>query len=125
MSGQQASIDFLSQGIGSMGTSSDLQKEILQLKSDAVGRRSRRRRDRASAAKAKLETQTDVPDAGDTQTDAAPAWESSIAKSDLDDLADKLSGLVEDAESEIRERPVTMVLGAFALGIVVGALLRR
>lgn len=108
-----------------MGTSSDLQKEILQLKSDAGGRRSRRRRDRTSAAKAKLETQTDVPDAGDTQTDAAPAWESSIAKSDLDDLADKLSGRVDEAESEIRERPVTMVLGAFALGIVVGALLRR
>ncbi|WP_428527503.1 hypothetical protein [Roseibium sp.] len=108
-----------------MGTSSDLQKEILQLKSDAGGRRSRRRRDRTSAAKAKLETQSGESDAGDTQTDAASAWENSIAKGDLDDLADKLSGLVDDAETEIRERPVTMVLGAFALGIVVGALLRR
>ncbi|MBO9424176.1 hypothetical protein J7444_05560 [Labrenzia sp. R4_1] len=108
-----------------MGTSSDLQKEILKLKSDAGGRRSRRRRDRTSAAKAKLETQSDVPDAGDTQTDTAPAWENSIGKSDLDDLAHKLSGLVDEAESEIREQPVTMVLGAFALGLVVGALLRR
>ncbi|MGS4884921.1 MULTISPECIES: hypothetical protein [unclassified Roseibium] len=108
-----------------MGTSSDLQKEILKLKSDAGGRRSRRRRDRTSAANGKQETQSDVPDAGNPQTDAVAAWENSVAKNDLDDLADKLSGLVDEAESEIRERPVTMVLGAFALGIVVGALLRR
>jgi len=108
-----------------MGTSSDLQNEILKLKSDAGGRRSRRRRVETSAAKAKIEMQSGEMDAGDTQTDAAPAWDNSIAKSELDDLADKLSGLVDDAEAEIRERPVTMVLGAFALGIVVGALLRR
>jgi len=97
-----------------MPTASDLKSEVAQLKSEAEApRRARKPRSRRPAA------QTEPAPADAIATDAEEPH------ADLKALADKLSHLVEDAETEIKERPVPMVLGAFALGIVVGALLRR
>ena len=98
-----------------MVTSNDLKSEISQLKSDASEKRARRRR---PATKRTKDTTAAAP-----EVETPP--EEPLEKSELENLADKLTDLVEDAEHEIKEHPVAMVLGAFALGIVVGAILRR
>lgn len=95
-------------------TASDLKSEIAQLKLDAEAtlkpRKPRSPRETKQADPAPRE---------------APVDDAEAQTGELKELVDKLTGLVEDAETEIKERPVTMVLGAFALGVVVGALLRR
>ena len=98
-----------------MAATSELKSEISKLKSDAEEKRPRRRRSRAAAGKTAAQTAPDTAPAPDQQTNGG----------ELEELAHKLKDLVGDAEQEIRERPVATVLGAFALGVVVGALLRR
>lgn len=48
----------------------------------------------------------------------------SEAKS-IKDLTKELTTLLDDAEDQISAHPMTAVLGAFAIGIVVGGILRR
>ncbi|PVB63715.1 hypothetical protein [Labrenzia sp. 011] len=96
-----------------MPRTSDLKTELSQLKADSQGKaRPRRSRARKSADE-------------DNVIPPEPAAEDASEKNELGDLANKLSDLVENAGDEIRERPVTAVLGALALGVVIGALLRR
>ncbi|MBD1545377.1 hypothetical protein [Roseibium aggregatum] len=97
-----------------MSTASDLKSEIAQLKLEAEA--APKQRKPRSSRKAKP---------ADTAPQEASVDEMQAQTGELQELVDKLTDLVEDAETEIKERPVTMVLGAFALGVVVGALLRR
>ncbi|MEM5584713.1 hypothetical protein WNZ15_19785 [Roseibium sp. AS2] len=98
-----------------MPGASDLKTEISQLKAETDSkRRSRKPRPRKPL---------DETAAAPATEDADPAEPS--AHPEISNLADRLSELVEEAGDEIKERPVTAVLGAFALGVVVGALLRR
>jgi ElaB/YqjD/DUF883 family membrane-anchored ribosome-binding protein len=46
-------------------------------------------------------------------------------KSALNDLGETLSAQEENLESIISERPITSLASAFALGVVVGFMLRR
>ncbi len=99
-----------------MATSRELKAEISQLMAEAEPKASkpRRPRKRKAAEKPKVEEPAQA-----TETPAEDVSD------DLTVLADKLSEFVDNAEHEIKERPVTMVLGAFALGVIVGAVLRR
>lgn len=97
-----------------MSTASDLKWEIAQLKLDAEAT-PKQRKPRSSRHTKQ----------SDTAPQEASVDEMQAQTGELQELVDKLTDLVEDAETEIKERPVTMVLGAFALGVVVGALLRR
>ncbi|MEP2706374.1 MAG: hypothetical protein ABJQ71_05220 [Roseibium sp.] len=91
-----------------------LKDEVSQLKTDA-DRKSPRRRARSSQ-QAKEQTAPD-PEIEVTNLDEQTEQ--------LKDLSEQLSDLVHDAEIEIREHPIALVLGAFAVGVVVGAVLRR
>ncbi|MBD8875586.1 hypothetical protein [Roseibium polysiphoniae] len=122
-----------------MATSRDLQDEIRALKAETTAPKRRRKRQPASKAAAKATKpagQAETEDAvqADPQTSEAPHIETSAEASteekfaahlDLTQLSEQLSTLVESAEHEIQEHPVRVVLGAFALGIIVGAALRR
>ncbi|WP_153768752.1 hypothetical protein [Labrenzia sp. CE80] len=122
-----------------MATSRDLQDEIRALKAETTAPKRRRKRQPASktAAKAaKPEGEAATEDAVPTEprTSETPHAEASVeasteekstAQLDLTQLSEQLSSLVESAEHEIQEHPVRVVLGAFALGIIVGAALRR
>lgn len=91
-----------------------LKDEVSQLKTDA-DRKSPRRRARSKQSpkeQTALDPEDDITNI-DEQTEQ------------LKDLTEQLSDLVHDAEIEIREHPIALVLGAFAVGVVVGAVLRR
>ncbi|MEP3049006.1 MAG: hypothetical protein ABJL55_21030 [Roseibium sp.] len=92
-----------------------LKDEVSQLQTDADRKRPARKPRSKSTSKVKAipESNDDSEDIPEEQTET------------LKDLSEQLSDLVHDAENEIREHPVAVVLGAFALGIVVGAVLRR
>lgn len=62
--------------------------------------------------------------AGDTGKNRAEALADQI-KSALNDLGETLSAQEENLESIISERPITSLASAFALGVVVGFMLRR
>ncbi|KZM49765.1 hypothetical protein OA90_12685 [Labrenzia sp. OB1] len=96
-----------------MPGASGLRNEISQLKADSETKR-KPRRQRAKKTPAESSETPQKPD-----PDEIPG------KDELGDLTHKLSELMENAGEEIRERPVTAVLGALALGVVIGALLRR
>lgn len=102
-----------------MAASRELKAELSQLVSEAEPKTARAPRSRKRKAAEKPVAQEAAP-AGETASE-----ETSEFPHDLKELADKLSEFADDAEQEIRDRPVTMVLGAFALGIIVGAVLRR
>lgn len=93
----------------------DLKDEVSQLKSDADATR----RPRRTRAAKRVKQEAPEHETNDLDTDYP------LENSEIKVLIDKLTDLVEDAEHEIKERPVAMVLGAFALGIVVGSLMRR
>ncbi|WP_299813269.1 hypothetical protein [uncultured Roseibium sp.] len=96
-----------------MPRASVLRDEISQLKVDSETKR-KPRRQRAKKPSAEI-----------PETPHEPEPDEMPGKDELGELAHKLSDLVENAGEEIRERPVTAVLGALALGVVIGALLKR
>ncbi|MEP0234245.1 hypothetical protein [Roseibium sp.] len=122
-----------------MAMSRDLQDEIHALKAETTKPKRRRKRQPAAKAASKAapptgevvtedtaQTATQASDAPYIEASAAAvAEETSAAHLDLTQLSEQLSTLVESAEHEIQEHPVRVVLGAFALGIIVGATLRR
>jgi ElaB/YqjD/DUF883 family membrane-anchored ribosome-binding protein len=98
-----------------MPTSKELKDEVSQLKSDA----DTTRRPRRTRTTKRQSSETSPPPNLDNDTVDSTSTE------ELRTLTDQLTNLVQDAEHEIKEHPVAMVLGAFALGVVVGAVLRR
>lgn len=98
-----------------MAASRELKAEISQLVSESEPKASRPRRPRKRK----------TADKPAPEPELAPETSEEDVPEDLKVLADKLSEFAENAENEIKERPVTMVLGAFALGVIVGAVLRR
>ncbi|WP_420411022.1 hypothetical protein [Roseibium sp.] len=88
-----------------------LKDELSELKSasDKSKRRSRKKAP-PEAAQSDLKASTDE-DGQETEK--------------LEELGQKLSDLVHSAEDDIRANPVAITLGAFALGVVVGAIIRR
>jgi ElaB/YqjD/DUF883 family membrane-anchored ribosome-binding protein len=93
----------------------NLQDEVSQLRSDA--NKDRPKRKRRAAKPAAVEADQDVEQ--DVSSSVTPETEK------LKDLSRQLNDLVHNAEDGIKDHPVAAVLGAFALGIVVGAALRR
>jgi ElaB/YqjD/DUF883 family membrane-anchored ribosome-binding protein len=93
----------------------NLQDEVSQLRSDAKKDRPKRKR------------QATKPDSVDTDQDVEQEVSASVTPETekLRDLSKQLNDLVHNAEDGIKDHPVAAVLGAFALGIVVGAALRR
>ncbi|WP_421982172.1 hypothetical protein [Roseibium sp.] len=102
-----------------MVTSRDLKAEISQLASEAEPKTAKSTRARKRKTIEKQTAQEAAPQE-DVTTEETPDF-----PEDLNVLAEKLSEFADDAEQEIKDHPVTMVLGAFALGIIVGAVLRR
>ena len=98
-----------------MAKARNLQDEVMQLRSDANRDRpkKRRRTTRPVVEEPAPEPETKV------ETDGKAAAEK------LKDLSEQLNDLAHNAEDGIKDHPVAAVLGAFALGIVVGAVLRR
>jgi len=88
-----------------------LEDEVSKLKSDADTKKPAR--SRRTGKKAQDKPAPDEVDGDDEKVQ------------ELAELGQKLSHLVESAEDEIKAHPVAVTLGAFALGIVVGAMLRR
>jgi ElaB/YqjD/DUF883 family membrane-anchored ribosome-binding protein len=94
-----------------MPLADELKDEISNLKKDADASKSTPRRRRSKQPDTNEE---DVkPDKADARTE------------DLKELSEKLQNLAEEAGDEIRQHPLAAVLGAFALGLVVGSILRR
>ncbi|MEP1934542.1 MAG: hypothetical protein ABJJ37_24990 [Roseibium sp.] len=91
-----------------------LKDEVSQLKTDADRKSPKRRGHSTQPAK-----EQSAPDPEDEAANVDEQTEQ------LKDLTEQLSDLVHDAEIEIREHPIALVLGAFAVGVVVGAVLRR
>lgn len=96
-----------------MPRASGLKDEISQLKAASAQKRRPRRQ------------HTKKPPAETPEAAHDPEPDEISGKDELGDLTHKLSELAESAGEEIKERPVTAVLGALALGVVIGALLRR
>lgn len=88
-----------------------LEDEVSRLKSDADAKKPAR--SRRTGKEAQDKPGPDKPDVDDDK------------EQELAELGQKLSQLVDSAEDEIKTHPVAVTLGAFALGIVVGAMLRR
>jgi ElaB/YqjD/DUF883 family membrane-anchored ribosome-binding protein len=66
--------------------------------------------------------------AGDGVFDAAKNRADALAdqiKAALDELGEALSGEEDHVEKLIADRPITTVASAFALGVVIGFMLRR
>ncbi|CTQ53753.1 hypothetical protein LP7551_02280 [Roseibium album] len=93
----------------------NLQDEVSQLRSDA--NKDRPKRKRRAAKPASVEPDQDAEQ--EVSASVTPETEK------LKDLSRQLNDLVNNAEDGIKDHPVAAVLGAFALGIVVGAALRR
>ncbi|ASP35638.1 hypothetical protein [Labrenzia sp. VG12] len=94
-----------------MPAADDLRNEINHLKKDADASKTRSRKRRPKKATPEEDAPTEP------QLDASGM--------DLDELSQRLSELVNDAEDDIRRNPLIAVAGAFALGLVVGSILRR
>jgi ElaB/YqjD/DUF883 family membrane-anchored ribosome-binding protein len=93
----------------------NLQDEVSQLRSDA--NRERPKRKRRTAKPASVAPPQEIEQ--DAEFEVSPGSEK------LKDLSEQLNDLAHNAEDGIKDHPVAAVLGAFALGIVVGAVLRR
>ncbi|MBO6511792.1 MAG: hypothetical protein JJ979_25460 [Roseibium sp.] len=98
-----------------MTSSQSLQDEVSKLRADAGKDRARKKR-RSTRARQE-EQEPEVPEVEETHASAA--------EEKLKQLSSQLDDLVHNTEDGIRDHPVAAVLGAFALGIVVGAVLRR
>ena len=71
---------------------------------------------------------TGTPDAAEASPASAGRTDASSAAADgdtLTELAQQLHEMLDSAEEEIVAHPLAAVRGAFALGLVVGAVLRR
>lgn len=100
-----------------------LNDEVARLKSEKPATSAKTRvHSRARASSNKKVASDTVSETAEEKS--ADDTDNSEAKS-IEDLTKELTTLMDDAEGQISAHPMTAVLGAFALGIVVGAILRR
>lgn len=97
-----------------MARARSLQDEVSQLRSDSTKDHSKRKRRAKAAPPDRLK-----------DVEAAQEQATTVDTEKLKDLTGQLNELVHSAEDGIKDHPVATVLGAFALGILVGAALRR
>lgn len=96
-----------------------LNEEVSRLKSEKPATSAKSRTRASSNEKVSSDTEFET-----AESISADDRDKSEAKS-IEGLTKELTALMDDAEGQISTHPMTAVLGAFALGIVVGAILRR
>lgn len=102
-----------------------LKAEISQLRSENKKLSAKARAKTAAGSRARQEEAPAPPPNVDDSQSGLPNDQPDLDADSLKKLGNQLNDLAKEAGDEIASHPVATALGAFALGILVGSILRR